>query len=228
MTKKQNKVKKENCLEESSSDISDLSIPELARLIENQTVNSKMLDKTVLEKLAVHYKSRRGYKKEDIAEILQVCSRTVERYIANVRVENSLKIGANFQNELLGEMLSNSRLRYQRLWRLSYSDNLSDYEKTRIIFMCDQIEMNEATLLSRLGYLSKEQGLDAIESVKKEVEEMDRGEIESLKKRMNSMNSQQWQNILDVSRAMGNERGAVIGKMIEGYEAENEKQKTIT
>ncbi|MDD5691631.1 MAG: hypothetical protein PHP10_00435 [Candidatus Omnitrophica bacterium] len=205
----------------------DLSIPEVAQQIENRKIDPKMLDKAVLEKLAVYYKSRRGYKKEDIAEILQVCIRTVERYIANVRSENSLEIGVNFQDELLGEILSNSRLRYQRLWRLSYSDNLSDYEKARTIFMCDQIEMNTLVFLSRLGYLSREQGLDAVESIKEETEEVEKRTTESVKKLVSSLNSQQWQGAYDVFKARTKETEVILEKMAKGYDAENKRQKAM-
>lgn len=206
----------------------DLSIPEVAQQIENRKIDPKMLDKAVLEKLAVYYKSRRGYKKEDIAEILQVCIRTVERYIANVRSENSLEIGVNFQDELLGEILSNSRLRYQRLWRLSYSDNLSDYEKARTILMSDQIEMNEIAFLSRLGYLSQEQGLDTVENIEEEAKEMGRELKESVKKQISLLNSQQWQATLNVFKSEKQKAEAMLEKMIKNYLVENEKQKNMT
>ncbi len=206
----------------------DLSIPEVAQQIENYKIDPKMLDKAVLEKIAVYYKSRRGYKTEDIAEILQVCSRTVERYIVNVRLKNSLEIGVNFQDELLGEILSNSKLRYQRLWRLSYSDKLSDYEKARIVFMCEQIEMNELEFLSRLGYLSREQGLEAVESVKDEAKEIGRKTNESIKKRMSLLNSQQWEGARDVLKTRTKETEVILEKLVIDYEAENKKQKAMT
>ncbi|MCK9573474.1 MAG: hypothetical protein M0R20_03620 [Candidatus Omnitrophica bacterium] len=224
-TSRKNEVKNEVSLQEAS--LNDLAIPELAQYIENKKIDPKALDKIVLEKLAIYYKSRRAYKTEDIAELLQVCSRTIERYIANVRSTNSLAIGVNFQNELIEEILNNLRLRYQRLWRLSYSDNLSDFEKARVIFMCDQIEINEVMLLSRLGYLSREQGLDAIESVKEETEEVGRSRSESVKKQLSLLNSQQWRTAYDFFKVRMHEIDVVLEKMVKDYLAENERQKTM-
>jgi len=224
MARKQSKVKEEIVSQEPAIDISNLSITELAKKVENQIIDSKVLNKELLEKCAVFYKVRRGYSNEDIAEILQVCTRTVERYIRNVRLDNSLQIGSNFQNEILGEVFNNLRLRYERLWRLSYSDQLSDYEKARVIFMCDQIEMNELLLLSRLGYLSKEQGLDAFKELKEEMEDLKRKGDELTDERLRSLTSQQFQHLREVWKAKSAETEVVLVKIVGDCEAENKRQ----
>lgn len=228
MARKQNKIKEEAASQEPIIDISNLSISELAKKIESQIIDPKMLSKEVLEKCAVFYKVRRGYTNEDIAEILQVCSRTVERYIKNVRLNNSLQIGANFQDEILGEVLNNLRLRYERLWRLSYSDQLSDYEKARVIFMCDQIEMNKLLLLSRLGYLNKEQALDAFKELKEEMEDLRRRDNELRDERLRSLTSQQFQYLREVWKAKSAETEVVLEKIVADCEAENERQIELT
>jgi predicted transcriptional regulator len=227
VTRKQNKIK-EAAPQEPIIDISNLSISELAKRIESQIIDSKMLSKEVLEKCAVFYKARRGYTNEDIAEILQVCSRTVERYIRNVRLDNSLQIKTDFQNEILGEVLNNLRLRYERLWRLSYSDQLSDYEKARVIFMCDQIEMNKFLLLSRLGYLSKEQALDALKELKEEMEDLRRKNSELTDERLRSLTSQQFQHLREVWKAKSAETEVVLEKIVTDCEADNERQLELT
>jgi len=228
MARKQNKVKQEIISQEPVIDISNLSVTELAKKIENQIIDPRILSKELLEKCAVFYKARRGYSNEDIAEILQVCTRTVERYIKNVRLDNSLQIGSNFQNEVLGEVLNNLRLRYERLWRLSYSNQLSDYEKARVIFMCDQIEMNELLLLSRLGYLSKEQTLDVLKELKEEMEDLKRKNNELVDERLHSLTSQQFQHLREVWKAKSAETDVVLEKVVADYEVENKRQIELT
>ena len=231
MAGKRNRRKKEEIIDaevisiqEHSEDISNLSIPELAQQIENKIVDPKIIDKIALEKVAVYFRMRRGYKTGDIAEILQVCGRTIERYIKDVKSDTALKIGANFQNELLGEILSDFRLHYQRLWRLSYSESLSDYEKARTIFMCSQIRVNEVAILGRLGYLSIKQGLEAIENVKEEIRELERKSRQMVDKKLSVLTSWQFQSILEVCRGNSSELETVLEKMVNDYEAENERQ----
>jgi len=201
-----------------------LSIPELARKMENQLLDPRTLDRRILQKCSIFFKSR-GYSNEQISEILKVSIRTTERYLKNIREENSLKIGSNFQQELLGGVLNNLKLRYQRLLRLSYSWDLSDYEKARIVLMCQQVEMDGVALLTQLGYLSKEQGIEDVEFAEEEAEKVRIGLKESTRKKFDSLSAQQKNMALEYWKSMQEEAGEKIDKIMEKLLAENEKRK---
>ncbi|MFA5039629.1 MAG: hypothetical protein WC732_08130 [Candidatus Omnitrophota bacterium] len=201
----------------------ELSISELVQQLENKILEPGSLDKTVLQKCAVLFKNR-GYSNEDISEILKVSSRTIDRYIENVRSETSLMVGINFQKELLGEILNHLKLRYQRLLRLSYSDKLSDFEKARTVCLCHQIEMDGVALLSRLGYLSREQGLGSINHAEEEAEESDKQLQEMIREQAGKLSMQQRNSIDELLRTIEVEREARVRKMAISFFEENENQ----
>jgi len=202
----------------------ELSIPELAHQIENHKIDPKIFDKVVLRKCAIFFKRRR-YLNEDIAEILGVCGRTVDRYLQKIKAENSLNLGINFQQELLGETLNNLKLRYQRLLRLSYSDNLSDYEKARTILLCHQVEMNGIAFLIQLGYLSREKGLEDMNLIKEKAEEEYEELCEVCKKQLEALSIAQDDAVREFWSRLRREALEQAQEMIARFIAENEKRK---
>jgi DNA-binding transcriptional regulator LsrR (DeoR family) len=72
------------------------SIFELAKQLEDKSINPSDMRKGDLKKCADLFKSR-GYSNTDIAEILEVDEKTVQRYIKDQREENALAISSNFQ-----------------------------------------------------------------------------------------------------------------------------------
>jgi len=221
-TSRRKKVGEEVNLQKPSHN--DLSIPELAQQIEDRKVDPKIFDKVALRKCAIFFK-RRAYSNEDIAEILGVSSRTAMRYLRKIRAENSLKLGVNFQQELLGGILNNLKLRYQRLLRLSYSCNLSDYERARIVLMCHQVEMDGITLLNRLGYMSKEQGMEEVNLIKEKAEEEHKRLKGEIKKQLEALTVSQDNALRERWTKLYNEAMWQLEKMVEKFTAENEKRK---
>lgn len=225
MAKKRNKItkKEEASLQEGAININDLSISELARQLEKGQIEPKVLDKALLEKCAMLFYSR-GYKSEDIAEILKVCSRTVERYLENVREDNCLEVGAHFQQKFLGEALNSIKSYRQRLLRLSYSYELSDYEKARTIFMCLQVDMNGISILRDLGYLSKAQGAEDIQLAKEEEEKNKNKMSEWVKKQIATLSTKQKNMVMASMKLMLNDASNKVEEMIKDLLAKNAKR----
>jgi transposase len=151
------------------------SISELAKQLENKTINPAGQRKGDLKKCADLFKSR-GYSNTDIAEILDVDEKTVQRYIKDQREENALAISSNFQKQIIGEVVRDWHKQYYRLLRLSYSEGITANEVMKAIYLAHQVEKDGVELLERLGYLSKSVGIDdikaelAIEEKRKEAE----------------------------------------------------------
>jgi len=177
-----------------TKDIKYLSIAEIAIRIENSSLDPTLIDREILQQCGVFYRSR-GYTNDDIAELFKVCKRTIERYFADVRLQNSINIGPNYQQELLGEVLSNYQLRYRRLLRLSYSGEMSDYERARVVSLCHQIEMDSMDLLSSLGYLSKERGMKEVEEITVMADRENRKYDPETKKKLQSLTPEQRETI---------------------------------
>lgn len=147
-------IKRRN-LEVVDNNPAKMSIFELVKQLEKGAVNPASLSKDALRKCADVYKAR-GYSNSQIAEILNVDDKTVQRYIKQQREENSLTIGDNFQKNMVGEIIRNWRNQYQRLIKLSYSDDLTPNEIMKAIYFGHQVEKDGVELLERLGYLTKE------------------------------------------------------------------------
>lgn len=97
------------------------------------------------------------YDNAHIAALLHVTLRQVQRYFGKNREDAALALGPDFQKEILGKILRRCNARRQRLTRLSCAKGLSAPDIARMEFMCEQIDMNMATLLDKYGYISKEQ-----------------------------------------------------------------------
>lgn len=138
-----------------------LHIAEVVKQLEEQTVDPKTLDKMVLQDCAVLLKNR-GFSSLEIAKVLKVDERTIQRYIKIYRSKIKLELGENFQQELIAEIVNNMRLRCQRLWRLVYSGLLSASEEARTICAIHQIEMNKLSMMERLGYIQESQIRDEV------------------------------------------------------------------
>ena len=111
---------------------SDMSMPELIQSIEAKEVTAKNLPKELSQQCALFLKSR-GYSNSSIANILDVNERTIIRYVKEIRKQESLKLGLDFQKNVAGEFMNNWRSRCQRLLILSYSRDLSAAEQIRAI-----------------------------------------------------------------------------------------------
>jgi len=147
--------KKEKAIEAVKIEPDKMSIFELVKQLEKGIVKPGSINKEILKKCADVYKGR-GYSNSQIAEILEVDQKTVQRYIKQQREENNLVITEGFQKKIIGQVVKNWQTQYQRLLKLSYSDNLTPNEIMKAIYLAHQVEKDGVELLERLGYLRKE------------------------------------------------------------------------
>jgi len=131
------------------------SIFGLTKQLEHRLISPASLRKEDKKKCADLFKSR-GYSNTEIAEILEVDEKTVQRYIKDQREENALAITSNFQKQQIEEVIRHWHAQYYRLLKLSYSEGMTTNEVMKAIYLAHQVEKDGVELLERLGYLTKE------------------------------------------------------------------------
>jgi len=144
-----------------------LSIKEVAHQLEAQKISPDTLDKETKMKCVLFFVTR-GYSNDEIAEILGVSIRTVQRYQEEIHTENVLVLDDQFQRRIAADFYSNWKSNRQRLLRISYSGTLSDMETARVIYMLHQLDVSNIAVLERLGYLSYDHGISEHNGVKAE------------------------------------------------------------
>jgi len=202
------------------------SIFELAKQLENKSINPSDARKGDLKKCADLFKSR-GYSNADIAEILDVDEKTVQRYIKDQREENALAISSDFQKQMVGEVVRDWHKQYYRLLRLSYSEGMTANEVMKAIYLAHQVEKDGIELLERLGYLSKSVGADDIKGAlaREEKEEKVRKELEPLNQALDKIAYMQRNDVHMFLIRRFKEVEVEATKMAEDIFAENEKKK---
>jgi len=131
-----------------------LSIPELARRLEAGIINPATRSKRELRGCALYFKSLK-YENDEIAVILNITIRSVERYIKKIKDENASLLGLSFQKKLMTDIMKGWTARDQRLLRLSYAPDISSDKRAKILFMRHKVDMNIMALLEKLGYLRR-------------------------------------------------------------------------
>lgn len=154
MKNKNEKAQEENVVVEAEVVPQKLSIPELARQLEEGAINPATRSKRELRGVALYFRSLK-YETDDIATILKITRRSVERYIKKIKQENNSLIGLSFQKKLMTDMMKRWWSRDNRLLRLSYAPDMPSHKKASILFMRHKIDMNMVALFERLGYLIK-------------------------------------------------------------------------
>lgn len=138
---------------------SKMTIAELAEKIETKAISPAMLGQSAKIRCAIFFITVREYSTEDVAMLFCVDVRTVQRWIKHIKAEVSLSLGVNFQKDIVADFLKKWNGQRQRLLRLSWSSELSELDKAKIIAMLHQLDMNKMVVLEKLGYLSKAQGM---------------------------------------------------------------------
>ena len=205
------------------------SIFGLTKQLEHRLINPASLRKEDKKKCADLFKSR-GYSNIDIAEILEVDEKTVQRYIKDQREENALAITSNFQKQQIEEVIRHWHAQYYRLLKLSYSEGMTTNEVMKAIYLAHQVEKDGVELLERLGYLTKETAEKdikiALEREKKEEEENEKIRKKSVPEEiLDQLDIAQTKKIKEVLDRRADESYKETMKMAEDFMAENEKKR---
>jgi predicted transcriptional regulator len=143
---------------ESNNKQSKLTVADAVRELENGTLSPKQFKKSVLGEYAIFMKSR-GYTNLEIGEILQITSRTVQRYVQKIRENNQAICSSVFQKQFLNEVVGNFWAQYYRLVKLSYSDRVKEADKIKAISEANQVLYDMAALLIKVGYLNSQNAI---------------------------------------------------------------------
>lgn len=84
-----------------------------------------------------------------------------------------LKLDQSFQRRVARDFYYNGKSRYQRLLRLSYSDELKDIERAKVIYLLHKLDVDNIIVLDRLGYISQSYGIAEKEQIIKDLEMLD-------------------------------------------------------
>ena len=180
-----------------ASELHQMNLLDVSDLLGRGQLAPERLRKETLEGCVAIFKIK-GYSNLEIEKIINKDKRTVCRYIAEIRKQNSIVSDPDFQSEYIGEMTQFIDAQCQRLIKLSYSAEIGPQEQTRTIVAACQLKKYQADLLMDLGYLNrdltraaindyingkgKKAGTvaDALSSSEGEVEELSNEQIHSL------------------------------------------------
>ena len=95
-----------------------MSTLELVEQLKTKEITVAGLPKEILQRCALFMKSR-SYSYSYIADVLELSDKTIQRYVHEMRKQESLKLGANFQKSIAAEFLNN--------WKNYATKRLSKY-----------------------------------------------------------------------------------------------------
>jgi len=136
----------------SNEKIEEQSVLTLIQQIKDGLLNPKMLSKEQ-RLLCVDALSREGLTEVVIADILKVCSKTIQRDRQKNLENNSLKSSPEFTGQTGGEVLHNARADREYLLRLARSKDASPAEKIQAQYSAWKIFDEAVRRLQSLGYL---------------------------------------------------------------------------
>lgn len=131
-----------------------MSISELIRQLKEGAINPKTLDRMKYIKSLMDH----GCKNVEIAELFEVSLRTIERDMVKIKKINALKLGPDFQKEVLGEIADNEKSRYQKLLQLLNSKDLPVQQQVKISSLLHKMDVDKVVYLEKGGYVSKTHG----------------------------------------------------------------------
>lgn len=122
--------------------------------LENGTINPRKLDKGTLKEFI--YNAKDMYSSSELGHLLKMSQRNVQRYLKDVREDNALTTSIDFQRGFIWDVVNNLRSQYYRLVRISYAEDVSNYEKIRAIFAACQVQKDAIAIMEKFGYLSRQ------------------------------------------------------------------------
>jgi hypothetical protein len=130
----------------------DMSVPELARQLEKRAIMPQGIPEEIRLECGWYLKSW-GRSNAELGKLLALSQKKVQRYIKKKREGNRLKYSADFQGELMGEIVYGWRARRQRLLRLVDADDIPLAEQLKAMLLLQQGDKDMVDILERLGYL---------------------------------------------------------------------------
>lgn len=137
------------------NNLEKMPAPDIIKALEDKTLNRQEIPKGKLKE-CVRYLKEREHSSSEIGKALQMSSRNALRYVKKIRKENVPAVSIDFQKEFIWEVINNFRMQYARLIKISYSEEITHYERIRAIFAACQALRDATSIAERFGFLSKE------------------------------------------------------------------------
>ncbi|MDD5174428.1 MAG: hypothetical protein PHV48_06350 [Candidatus Omnitrophica bacterium] len=134
-----------------------VSASELVRELQEGIINPKALDVATKEGYTKVLNDNE-YDSIEIAKLLKINIRSIQRYIKKIKKDNALKVGRDFQKETLGEVVDLENKLFKKLSKLLESESLSTQEQLQISSQLHKINIDKIMILEKVGYLSIDQG----------------------------------------------------------------------
>lgn len=134
---------------ESGGEITTLA---LLRKIQSGAIDPKTIAKTDRQQL-VAYLMGDGYSVADIAQILQVGERTIERDKKAIRESNAIARDPKLVEQMVGRLVGEAELTVQRIRRAVRDKGTSKAVRVDAEHRCYQIISDVVRAMQRLGYL---------------------------------------------------------------------------
>ncbi len=137
------------------NDVNQMSLLDLVDLLEKGEVNPDVLSKDT-QVGCVSVLLERGFSYLEIAKIIHKNERTVYRYLKEVRQENWVMSGPDFQHATIQDAIKCLDRQSARLLKFSHAPLMPLSERVRSIFAACQIKKYKIDFLTKLGYLSED------------------------------------------------------------------------
>ena len=124
----------------------------LLQKIQAGTVDPKCIRPTE-RRLIVSYLMADGYSTAEMAQILKVSDRSVERDKKAIREANTLEASPEFLEQMAGKLVSEANLSIQRIRKTARDKNTPPAVRIDAEHRCYQIVSDMIASLQRLGYL---------------------------------------------------------------------------
>lgn len=94
-----------------------------------------------------------GYSLSQIAQIVDVCEKTIKRDIGQIRARNSLSPSVEFVKQYVGDLLTRADTHQTRLMRLARDADGSVSERAQAEYLSWRVAREKTEMLQSLGYL---------------------------------------------------------------------------
>ena len=139
---------------EENKNAEGMSTLELIKAFEEKTIDPKIVSKKRLRDVT-EVMLGRGDTLKEVSYTLKVTTRTVERYRGKIREQNSSIADPRFQKELMDDMVDQSRRQFNRLIKMSYSENAKASDVAKFISTAFGLYWGMLEYMGKLGYVKK-------------------------------------------------------------------------
>lgn len=142
------------------------SIKELAKMLQKGEIDPALLEKEVIEQIAMYLKLE-GLPDDLIGSFIHKDPRTIRRYLRNAKRKN--RMSKFEQADYIDDLISSFQEQRMRVSKYAYSDDIKPGDAIRAMHLVHCIDMDQFEVLARFGFINKHQvQVDAAQEAKKQ------------------------------------------------------------